>query len=96
MCHVPTKCEHDAGATLTLPEKGTLPQLVTLHSPSLSPPSLRGKPLRSEYINVFLESEIQPLGNFGTNLTNLFIRLYHKYPFHSLPQCHNLHPDSTD
>jgi hypothetical protein len=49
--------------------------------------SRRGKSLRSEYIDVFLESEIQPLGIFGTTLTNLFIRLYHNFPFHSLPQC---------
>jgi hypothetical protein len=41
------------------------------------------------------EFQMQPSGNFGTNLTNLFIRLYHNYPFHSLPQRHNLHPNST-
>jgi hypothetical protein len=50
----------------------------------------REKPLRFEYINVFLESEKR------VNLTNLFIRLYHNYPSHYLPRCQNLHPDSTD
>jgi hypothetical protein len=78
--------------TLTPPVKGT----QTLHYPLSFTSSLREKPLRSEYISVFLESEIQPLWNFGTNLTNLFIRLYHDYPFHSLPRCQHLHPDSTD
>jgi hypothetical protein len=31
---------------------------------------------------------------FGTDL-NVLLRLCQNYPFHSLPQCHNLHPNST-
>lgn len=34
--------------------------------------------------------------NYTMMFCHVFIRLYDNYPFHSLPRCQNLHPDSTD
>ena len=40
-------------------------------------------------------SDRKPQPEKGAHLVHLFIRLYQNYPFHSLPQRHELHSDST-
>ena len=64
---------------------------VTPEQPKCSLNPSRERDAYKRYI--YMYKRYIPLGNFGTNLSNLFIRLYHNFPFHSLPQHYNLHPN---
>jgi hypothetical protein len=83
--HTTIKCEHEHPTERPKPKRYIPSQPLVVPSLNEDSSTPTYKPWNSK--NRF--------GNFGTNLVNLFIRLCQNYPFHSLPQRHMLHPDST-